>query len=1252
MPVRIEPNAEPIPGYRLIERLGGGGFGEVWKAEAPGGLHKAIKFVYGDLQAADDTDGNRAEQELKALSRVKTVHHPYILSLERYDIISGQLVIVMELADRTLWDRFRECRSQGLPGIPRPELLRYLEETAEALDLMNQQYQLQHLDIKPQNLFLVFNHVKVADFGLVKDLGNMAAATVTGGVTPVYAAPETFDGWLSRFSDQYSLAIVYQELLTGQRPFTGATVRQLVMQHLQGDPDLAMLPLGDRPAISRALSKNPEDRFPSCVEFINALNAVTSPKPAPETPASAPPVLDEVQGQEDALDQAPAKEGLRDTPIPDNETDAEQEEPAKNGRANVLPPRPDKRPVDTPPPDKRITETPPPDYDNDEEVPKSMARTCFNRPRAAGDAPRLDESALGGVVQPALVVGLGKLGVHTLLALRKHLTQEVAAADALPHLRLLAIDTDPDTLHAAGNCDPRVSLRNQEVFLARLHRPSYYLHMRDRDGKLVTDSWLNPKLLYRVPRQTNSATMRPLGRLAFVDNFRQIARRFEHELLEAVNPETLHEVSQKAPGIRSAVPRIYLIAGLGGNTGSGMFLDAAYVMRNTLRKHGYGRAEIVGLLYLPDVPEDANRAAVALTQTYAALAEMHHYSSGQGVFTAHYPIGDNPAGRVISEAGSPFQRCFLLRLPTPKTATIPAESVPETVAMGGQFLYRDLATPLGRALETTRAAARSTGASGPWYQTFGMHRVIWPRRRLLEKVALKLCRRTVDRWMTKDAKAMSERIAHWAQEQWEAHGLRPEALITRHLQDCERKLQKPPDRLLLEALEPLQRAMMQGVAPVPASAPAPVTKGGAPPTQTLNVAPVISAFAALDKLLGVPEECRQNSLTHHEPAVLERLLNQVGEAIGEQCDQRLTELVVRLLEEPAFRLAGAEEALRQFCTVAEQSLSSQEALSKELHERAAALYLRIHALLESPQQQPVTQSNSIWKLGFSRKTPTGKSTLGSDLCELLRVYAKTRFQSLVLAQVNKGYLGLRGHFSDQIREVGFCRQRLGELLALLEERPNKSLPGFASFEKLLLSEGCHKIDDAVERLDGRISADDLVTFDKQVQQLVRQQYRALLNVCMGPANIVRGLAPQLLQEAEKFLGPRLEGASVAELWLGDRSDEQAIRHRLMAGYEQAAPRLNPDPDAPELAVTLLPTGNTGEMLQAQLKQALPSVQGATIERSDEIVFYRERHQLTLANLEQFGPAVQELYRKRCASDPSSVHCREDVPGWQPLAAAQ
>src|SRR5205814_9824894 len=146
MAVRIESQAEPITGYRLIERIGGGGFGEVWKAEAPGGLLKAIKFVFGDLDSQEEETNRAAIQERKALERVKGIRHPYVLSLERYDVVDGQLIIVMELAERNLWDRFRECRGLGMPGIPRDEVLKYLEEAAEALDLMNTHYNIQHLD--------------------------------------------------------------------------------------------------------------------------------------------------------------------------------------------------------------------------------------------------------------------------------------------------------------------------------------------------------------------------------------------------------------------------------------------------------------------------------------------------------------------------------------------------------------------------------------------------------------------------------------------------------------------------------------------------------------------------------------------------------------------------------------------------------------------------------------------------------------------------------------------------------------------------------------------------------------------------------------------------------------------------------------------------------------------------------------------------------------------------------------------------
>jgi serine/threonine protein kinase len=307
-----EPNAEPIPGYRLIEHIGSGGFAKVWKCEAPGGLLKAIKFVHGDAKALH-LGSAPIEEELRAIERVKAIRHPFLLSMERVEYVGGELAIVLELADKSLQDLLAEYQQQGKPGIPRDELLGYLREAAEALDVMNNQHGLQHLDIKPRNLLLVSNHVKVADFGLVNSFGRAdkqpgaphgrrdkqpaghsrrdkrsayspAQPFHTGAATPRYASPETFQSTFSPQSDQYSLAIVYQELLTGSLPFDGKNSRQLLLQHLQGKPDLSWLPAADRPIVERALAKNPQDRFPTCADFIRALQAVTPLDGSPAAP--------------------------------------------------------------------------------------------------------------------------------------------------------------------------------------------------------------------------------------------------------------------------------------------------------------------------------------------------------------------------------------------------------------------------------------------------------------------------------------------------------------------------------------------------------------------------------------------------------------------------------------------------------------------------------------------------------------------------------------------------------------------------------------------------------------------------------------------------------------------------------------------------------------------------------------------------------------------------------------------------------
>ncbi len=282
----LRVGARPLPDYELIQMLGAGGYGEVWKARGPGGIPMAMKFIRRDVKA------NAVEE--RALEIMRNVRHPHLVGLFGAWHHSGFMMIAMELADGTLMQRLQEAQKQGLPGIPRDELLRYFREAASAIDHLNGQG-IQHRDLKPPNLLLVGGGVKVADFGLAKVIEGHLASN-TGHLTPAYAAPEFFRGQTSDRSDQYSLAVSYCQLRGGRLPFHGG-MAQLMIGHVMHPPDLTMLPDAERPVVGRALAKKPEERWPSCLEFVEALTGstsravqtVTPPAPPPEPVPASPP---------------------------------------------------------------------------------------------------------------------------------------------------------------------------------------------------------------------------------------------------------------------------------------------------------------------------------------------------------------------------------------------------------------------------------------------------------------------------------------------------------------------------------------------------------------------------------------------------------------------------------------------------------------------------------------------------------------------------------------------------------------------------------------------------------------------------------------------------------------------------------------------------------------------------------------------------------------------------------------------------
>ncbi|MGL5097628.1 MAG: serine/threonine protein kinase, partial [Planctomycetia bacterium] len=262
--------------YTVGAQVAEGAASRLFAVVAPGGIPKILKVV----PLAGAAVG---ERELQGLALVRSIRHPGFLSLDRYHVVDDHLCVLMERADASLADEYKRLASQWMPGIPRARLLGMLWQAAEALDALAQDHGLQHLDVKPDNLFLVAGRLKLGDFGLVAPIDSKLERG-RNIITPAYAAPESFEGLVSAACDQYSLAVLYMEMLTGERPFRGDDVRQLAYQHVTRRPHLQALPAPDRVPVGRALSRDPKKRFACCRDFIQALLANSLHDPSTNDP--------------------------------------------------------------------------------------------------------------------------------------------------------------------------------------------------------------------------------------------------------------------------------------------------------------------------------------------------------------------------------------------------------------------------------------------------------------------------------------------------------------------------------------------------------------------------------------------------------------------------------------------------------------------------------------------------------------------------------------------------------------------------------------------------------------------------------------------------------------------------------------------------------------------------------------------------------------------------------------------------------
>ena len=262
--------------YQIVAELGRGAMGIVYKAQDPAiGRTIAIKSIrLQDL--SDEAERDRLRDRLfREAQSAGILSHPGIVTI--YDIAeeNGMAYIFMEFVNGPPLEKM--LRHEQTPD--KETLLSIFRQTAAALDYAHKKG-IVHRDIKPANIMIHEDGTaKVTDFGVAKIVSQQMtqAGTILG--TPSYMSPEQVQGrTISGRADQFSLAVIAYEVLTGEKPFSADYLPTLLYKIVREDPLPPQrfnptLGPGVETVLRKALSKNPADRYETCTDFVNALAA-------------------------------------------------------------------------------------------------------------------------------------------------------------------------------------------------------------------------------------------------------------------------------------------------------------------------------------------------------------------------------------------------------------------------------------------------------------------------------------------------------------------------------------------------------------------------------------------------------------------------------------------------------------------------------------------------------------------------------------------------------------------------------------------------------------------------------------------------------------------------------------------------------------------------------------------------------------------------------------------------------------------
>ena len=281
--------------YRLLRLIGKGAMGQVYLAEDTRIQRQvAIKVIQTEAQPYPDDDATRDAVRLfhREAQTIARLNHPHILPLFDFDEASSDgssptYMVMPFCPEGSLAEWLRQRKDQGLGPLAPQTVVQLVYQAADALQYAHE-HGIIHRDVKPANFLIRSNRenpncpdLLLADFGVAKlsAVATRSSQSIRG--TPNYMSPEQWSGAPLPATDQYALAVMAYELLTGHAPFQG-NPNQVMYQHLMVHPHPPSeinphLPPAVDAVLLRALAKDPMERFPSVADFARALQQALLP---------------------------------------------------------------------------------------------------------------------------------------------------------------------------------------------------------------------------------------------------------------------------------------------------------------------------------------------------------------------------------------------------------------------------------------------------------------------------------------------------------------------------------------------------------------------------------------------------------------------------------------------------------------------------------------------------------------------------------------------------------------------------------------------------------------------------------------------------------------------------------------------------------------------------------------------------------------------------------------------------------------